>query len=170
MIYGFAKQAGGHVRLYSELGKGTTIKLYIPRFDGELGVDNAISDEVPLGLGETVMVVEDDASVRLIVIDVLAELGYEAIEAVDGDDAVPILQSDRRIDLLISDVGLPGLNGRQLAEVARQTRPDLKILFMTGYARNASVRGGFLDEGMEMIMKPFAIDALATRIRDLLGD
>jgi PAS domain S-box-containing protein len=169
MIYGFAKQSGGHIRIYSELGQGTTIKLYLPRFHGEMEAAEAAPREAPLGAGETVMVVEDDASVRLIVLEVLEELGYAAIEAVDARVAIPILESDRRIDLLVSDVGLPGLNGRQLAEIARQARPDLAILFITGYAQHAAVRGGFLAEGMEMMTKPFAVDALAGKIREMLG-
>ncbi len=169
MIYGFTKQSGGHIRIYSELGKGTTIKLYLPRFHGEVDADEAAPREVPRGAGETVMVVEDDESVRLIVLEVLEELGYAALEAVDARTAIPILESDQRIDLLVSDVGLPGLNGRQLAEIARQARPDLGILFITGYAQHAAVRGGFLAEGMEMMTKPFAVDALAGKIREMLG-
>ncbi len=168
MIYGFARQSGGHVRLYSELGEGTTFKLYVPRYRGEIAEGGGEGGSIPLGSGETVMIVEDDPSVRLIVLEVLEELGYQAIEAVDARHAIPILQSGRRIDLLVSDVGLPGMNGRQLAEVARETRPDLRILFITGYAENAAVRGGFLDHGMDMMTKPFAIDALATKIRQML--
>lgn len=170
MIYGFVRQSGGHVRVYSELGRGTTVKLFVPRFQGELEqiTDLEIAD-TPRGAGETVMVVEDDTSVRMIVTEVLGEIGYGAIEAIDAKTAIPILQSDQRIDLLISDVGLPGLNGRQLAEIARQSRPDLKILFITGYAQNAAVRAGFLDHGMDMMTKPFAVDALATKIRSILG-
>jgi PAS domain S-box-containing protein len=168
MIYGFARQSGGHVRIYSELGQGTTIKLYVPRYRGEVEVGSEGANETPLGAGETVMIVEDDPSVRLIVLEVLEELGYTAIEATDARHAIPILQSSRRIDLLVSDVGLPGMNGRQLAEVARETRPDLRVLFITGYARNAAVRGGFLDHGMDMMTKPFAIDALATKIQQML--
>jgi PAS domain S-box-containing protein len=168
MIYGFARQSGGHVQIDSELGVGTTIRLYLPRFDGEVEVGGEDSRSAPAGAGETVMVVEDDASVRLIVLEVLEELGYRAIEAVDARTAIPILQSGRRIDLLVSDVGLPGMNGRQLAEIARQSRPDLRVLFITGYAQNAAVRGGFLDHGMDMMTKPFAVDALATRIRQIL--
>jgi signal transduction histidine kinase/ActR/RegA family two-component response regulator len=168
MIYGFARQSGGHVRIYSELGQGTTIKLYVPRYRGEVEVATTASTDIPLGAGETVMIVEDDPSVRLIVLEVLEELGYTAIEATDARHAIPILQSSRRIDLLVSDVGLPGMNGRQLAEVARETRPDLSVLFITGYAQNAAVRGGFLDHGMDMITKPFAIDALATKIQQML--
>lgn len=169
MIYGFLKQSGGHVHVYSELGLGTTVKLFIPRAESEdVGVEEDTAD-TPRGRGEIVLVVEDDPSVRLVVVDVLEELGYTAIEAFDAPSALPVLESGRRIDLLISDVGLPGLNGRQLAEIARQHRPDLKILFITGYARNAAVRSGFLDSGMEMLTKPFQIDALATKIREMLG-
>jgi PAS domain S-box-containing protein len=169
MIYGFARQSGGHVRIYSELGHGTTVKLFVPRFHGKAEQVISVMAEAPRGAGETVMVVEDDPSVRLIVAEVLNELGYGAIEAVDAPTAIPILQGDQQIDLLITDVGLPGLNGRQLAEIARQSRPELKILFITGYAHNAAVRAGFLDQGMDMMTKPFAVDALATRIRDILG-
>lgn len=170
MIYGFARQSGGHVRIYSERGQGTTVKLYVPRFDGEVEAEGDVQRTTPLGAGETVMVVEDDASVRLIVLEVLEELGYHAIEAVDARAAIPILESRRRVDLLVTDVGLPGMNGRQLAEVARQSRPGLRVLFVTGYAENAAVRGGFLEGGMEMMTKPFAVDALATKIREMLKD
>ena len=169
MIYGFARQAGGHVRIYSEIDQGTSVKLYMPRSRSELEVATEDSGSAPKGDGETVLVVEDDPSVRLIVLEVLEELGYEAIEAVDAQAALPVLQSNRRIDLLVTDVGLPGMNGRQLAEVARQSRPDLRVLFITGYAQNAAVRSGFLAKGMEMVTKPFAVDALATKIRDILG-
>ncbi len=169
MIYGFARQSGGHVRIESELGRGTTVTLYVPRFRGDVDADPPETAAAPLGDGETVMIVEDDASVRMIVLEVLEALGYNAIEAIDARTAIPILQSDRRIDLLVSDVGLPGMNGRQLAEIARQSRPALKVLFVTGYAQNAAVRGGFLDAGMDMMTKPFAIDALATKLRDMLG-
>jgi PAS domain S-box-containing protein len=168
MIYGFARQSGGHVGIYSELGHGTTVKLYVPRSVDAMDPAVRETPAAPRGTGETVMVVEDDQSVRMIVIDVLGELGYTAIEAVDAQSAIPILQSDRRIDLLVSDVGLPGMNGRQLAEIARETRPDLKVLFVTGYAQNAAVRSGFLERGMDMMTKPFAVDALATRIREII--
>ncbi|MBB3938387.1 hypothetical protein GGR39_000016 [Novosphingobium fluoreni] len=170
MVYGFARQSGGHVRIYSEVGQGTTVKLFLTRsLGGEALVAAMPSPETPRGSGETVMVVEDDPSVRMIVTELLSEVGYGVLEATDADSAIPILQSDQRIDLLVSDVGLPGMNGRQLAEVARQSRPDLKILFITGYAQNAAVRAGFLADGMDMMTKPFAVDALATKIRDILG-
>ncbi len=170
MVYGFARQSGGHVRIYSEVGQGTTVKLFLTRsLGGEALVAAMPSPETPRGSGETVMVVEDDPSVRMIVTELLSEVGYGVLEATDADSAIPILQSNQRIDLLVSDVGLPGMNGRQLAEVARQSRPDLKILFITGYAQNAAVRAGFLADGMDMMTKPFAVDALATKIRDILG-
>ena len=118
--------------------------------------------------GEVVLVVEDETAVRELVVDVLEELGYRAVQAVDGPSGLKLLQSGMRLDLLVTDIGLPGLNGRQLADAARQHRPDLKVLFMTGYAENATIANGFLEPGMEMITKPFAIEALATRVRDMI--
>ncbi|MGF7154277.1 PAS domain S-box protein [Novosphingobium gossypii] len=167
MIYGFTRQSGGHVRIYSELGVGTTVKLFIPRSHEGTEPVHASKAEIVSGQGETVLVVEDDPSVRLIVTEVLGEIGYGVIEAFDATSALPILESGRAIDLLITDVGLPGMNGRQLAEIARKSRPQLKVLFITGYARNAAVRSGFLDKGMDMLTKPFAMDELAMKIRDV---
>ena len=170
MIYGFVKQSRGHVRIESAVGKGTTIKLYLPRHNGAVTLDQPEETmETPTGSGEVVLLVEDEPSVRLLISEVLQELGYACIEANDGQAALPILASDRRLDLLITDVGLPGMNGRQLAEIARQHRPDLKILFVTGYAEHATTRGGFLGAGMEMVTKPFALDALAKKIRDMFA-
>jgi PAS domain S-box-containing protein len=169
MIYGFVHQSGGHVELASAVGEGTAVSLYLPRNLQE--PVEAVSSEAaptPLGRGETVLIVEDDPAVRLLVIDVLEELGYVALEAADSSKALPILQSGTRIDLLISDVGLPGLNGRQLADIARQTRPQLRVLFITGYAAMAASRSEFLGAGMDMITKPFAMDELATKIRSML--
>ena len=168
MIYGFTRQSGGHVRIYSELGLGTTVKLFVPRAHGETETVQRGSPEYPMGLGETVMVVEDDPSVRLIITEVLKDLQYNALELPDAAAAIPLLQSDERIDLLVTDVGLPGMNGRQLAEIARETRPGLNVLFITGYAPNATTRSGFLDEGMGMLTKPFAADTLATKVREML--
>ncbi len=168
MIYGFARQAGGHVRIYSEPGVGTTVKLFMPRAYGAAEAAEQGTPQLAQGLGETVMVVEDDPSVRLIITEVLQELGYEAIEAADAQAAIPVLQSTERIDLLVTDVGLPGLNGRQLAEIARQTRPDLRVLFITGYTQAASARSGFLPAGMEMLTKPFSAELLATKIREII--
>jgi len=170
MIYGFSKQSGGHVTIDSEIDKGTTVKLYLPRFAGEsqpqVTVDPPQSPDAQDG--ETVLIVEDDPAVRVLVSAVLSELGYAFVEAADADGAVPILDSNQRIDLLISDVGLPGMNGRQLAEIGRQYRPDLKVLFITGYAEHAAVRGGFLDSGMQMITKPFTFDLLTAKVREMI--
>ena len=169
MIYGFVQQSRGHVVIDSEEGRGTTIQLFLPRHQGEMEEAAPAGDEAaPTGTGETVLVIEDDAAVRLLVMQVLEELGYRGIETADGRQAVPILESSRHIDLLISDVGLPGLNGRQLAEIARERRPDLPILFMTGYARQAADQTAFLDGGMEIISKPFAIEQLGRRIGEIL--
>ncbi|MCB5203818.1 PAS domain-containing protein [Neorhizobium sp. T786] len=171
MIYGFAQQSGGHVRIYSQLGIGSTIKLYLPRsFEEASAQKNPIgSDYVPpRGEGETIVVVEDDASVRLLITDVLKDLGYRVLEAADGSEALPLIEGAGRLDLLISDVGLPGLNGRQLAEIAMTARPSIKVLFITGYAAMAASRSDFLAPGMEMITKPFAIDDLARRVREML--
>ncbi|MFJ2279632.1 ATP-binding protein [Pseudomonas sp. NPDC087803] len=170
MIYGFSKQSRGHVSIDSEIDQGTTVKLYLPRFRGE-ALEHPVSDiqQAPHALdGETVLIVEDDPAVRVLVSAVLSELGYAFVEAGDADGAVPILNSAQRIDLLISDVGLPGMNGRQLAEIGRQYRPGLKVLFITGYAEHAAVRGGFLDPGMQMITKPFTFDLLTAKVREMI--
>ncbi|WPN27423.1 response regulator [Pseudomonas sp. P5_109] len=171
MIYGFSKQSGGHVAIHSVVGEGTTVSLFLPRFGGDLPQEHPINVEYPpfANNGETVLIVEDDPAVRVLVSTVLSELGYTFVEACDGDSAVPILDSAQRIDLLISDVGLPGMNGRQLAEIGRQLRPDLRVLFITGYAEHAAVRGGFLDPGMQMITKPFTFDLLTAKVREMLS-
>jgi PAS domain S-box-containing protein len=169
MIYGFAKQSGGHVRIYSEVGRGTTVKLYLPRHWGEVVEARKQAIKIQRARqGERVLLVEDDPAVRMLVHDVLTDLGYGVRQAVDGRAALPMLQEMERIDLLITDVGLPGLNGRQLAEIAREKVPGLKVLFITGYAERAAVRGKFLDAGMEMLTKPFAIDVLSAKIREML--
>jgi PAS domain S-box-containing protein len=170
MIYGFAKQSRGQVRIESELGKGSKITLYLPRYRGGVRAKNFDSRHAPpLGAGETVLVVEDDPSVRLLIGEVLRDLGYSCLEASDGQAAVPLLASNVRMDLMITDVGLPGLNGRQLAEIAREHRKSLKILFVTGYAEHATDRQRFLGPGMEMITKPFTLDALAVKIREMIA-
>ncbi|WLH81880.1 MULTISPECIES: ATP-binding protein [unclassified Pseudomonas] len=170
MIYGFARQSHGHVTIHSVVGKGTTVSLFLPRFVGEI-IANQTADPTLLPLavaGETVLIVEDDPAVRVLVSAVLKELGYGFVEAGDATTAVPIIESDQRIDLLISDVGLPGMNGRQLAEIGRQLRPELKVLFITGYAEHAAVRGGFLDPGMQLITKPFTFDLLTAKVREMI--
>jgi PAS domain S-box-containing protein len=172
MIYGFAQQSGGHVSLDSLPDHGTCVRLYLPRL-------NLLEPEHPLveptsaaptaTCGETVVVVEDDPAVRMLVLDLLKELGYLAHEAADASAALPLLESELRVDLLVTDVGLPGMNGRQLAEIARQHRPGLKVLFMTGYAQKAAERQGFLEDGMDMVAKPFSIEVLANKIREMIN-
>ena len=167
-IYGFVKQSRGHLRIFSEVGHGTTVKLYLPRAL-QTAVDlNIVAVATPQGRGETILVVEDDATVRAIISDALKDLGYNALLAPDARTALPFLQSERPIDLLISDVVLPHVNGRKLAEMARALRPNLKVLFVSGYAENARVRGDFLDQGMDMLTKPFALDALGAKVHTML--
>ena len=169
MVYGFAQQSGGHIRVHSQPGEGTSVKLYLPATDTASADDtNRAVAVVTAGTGQTVLLVEDDVSVRMLVRDVLEELSYTAIEAGNATEAMPILTSDTRIDLMISDVGLPGMNGRQLAEVARTHRGDLPILFVTGYAENAAIRAGFLGTNMAMITKPFSLEDLANKIGEMV--
>ncbi len=172
MVYGFARQSGGQVRIYSEIGQGTMVCIYLPRHYGEeVGLDEQMpSKPKSAEQGETVLVVDDEPEVRMLVVDVLVELGYGAIEAGDGLAAVKVMQSDARIDLLVTDVGLPGgMNGRQVADAGRAIRNDLKILFMTGYAENAAVGNGQLEPGVAVMTKPFSIDALANRIKEMIS-
>ena len=173
MIYGFTQQSEGFARIYSEEGQGTTVKIYLPRFRGEDAPEetSAHGEQAPgAHEGEVVLVVEDEPVVRGLIVEALHELGYRAVEAGDGPSGLAILQSDQRFDLLITDIGLPGLNGRQLADAARVTRPGLKVLFMTGYAENAALAAGFLEPGMAMLTKPFAMDILAMRIREMIEE
>ena len=171
MIYGFAKQSGGYCNIHSEVGQGTTVKLYLPRHPDEPAETESRPKRTELQEareGEVVLVVEDEPMVRQLVVEVLRDLGYRALEAADGVAGLEVLGSGQRIDLLITDVGLPGMNGRQMADAARERRPDLKVLFMTGYAENNGVARGLLEPGMTIITKPFALQALATRIRNII--
>jgi signal transduction histidine kinase/DNA-binding response OmpR family regulator len=170
MIYGFVKQSNGHIDIDSEPGKGTTVRLLFPRSQVKLPEPGTQPGAEPprARSGETVLVVEDEATVRMLITEVLDELGYDFVEAIDSDTALPILRSPQRIDLLVTDVGLPGMNGRQLAEMARGIRAGLKVLFVTGYAEAAARRTYFLDSGMELIAKPFAMQALGEKIRALI--
>ncbi|WP_414471339.1 response regulator [Microvirga sp. M2] len=170
MVYGFARQSDGFVRIDSEVDRGSTVKIYLPRDHGLPDNQDMPQLEPPQrGQGEVVLVVEDEPTVRDLVSEILRDLGYHVMEAHDGPAGLKILNSNVRIDVMVSDVGLPGLNGRQLADAARHHRPALKVLFMTGYAENAAIAGGFLEPGMEMITKPFAVEAFAARIRGLVG-
>jgi PAS domain S-box-containing protein len=167
-IYGFAKQSRGHLRIYSEIGHGTTVKLYLPRAF-QNAVDLAVlSKTPPRGQGETILVVEDDTTVRLVICDSLKDLGYKILAAADARDAISLLRTSQHINLLISDVVMPHVNGRKLAETARGLRANLKVLFVSGYAENATVRGDFLDPGMDMLTKPFTLDALASKVHAMI--
>ncbi len=173
MIYGFARQSGGQARIYSEVGQGTMVCLYLPRYLGaerDVELPPELAEAPRAEQGETVLVVDDEPTVRMLVTEVLEDLGYTAIEAADGVAGIKVLQSDVRIDLLVTDVGLPGgMNGRQMADAARVIRPHLKVLFITGYAENAVLSHGHLDPGMHVLTKPFAMEALASRIRELIA-
>ncbi|OAS24608.1 PAS domain-containing protein [Methylobacterium platani] len=171
MIYGFAKQSDGHVRIYSEVAEGTTVKLYLPRHIGRAADEPARAPGMPVPRaehGETVLVVEDDATVRTLIGEALTELGYRVIEAPDGPAGLRILEAPGRIDLVVTDVGLPGLNGRRMIDEALAARPRLRVLFITGYAENAAFGNGHLSPGMRMITKPFAIDAFAVKVRSMI--
>jgi len=170
-VYGFVKQSGGHVKIYSEAGQGTTVKIYLPRFhSAEHRAEPEVVVKAPgAAHAETILVVEDDADVRSHTTGILRELGYAVVEAPEGRTALKALEQHPEISLLFTDVGLPGgMNGRQLAEAARRARSDLKVLFTTGYARNAIVHDGRLDPGVQLITKPFSYAALATKLRDVL--
>ena len=173
MIYGFAKQSGGQVRIASKLGTGSTISIYLPRYQGESPQEPAPGGPAQLthpAADETVLVVDDEPTVRMLITEVLQELRYATIEAADGAHGLRLLQSNARVDLLITDVGLPGgLNGRQMADAARRTRPELKVLFITGYAENAVIGHGQLEPGMHVLAKPFAMETLASKIRSVLA-
>ena len=173
MIYGFVQQSGGQARIYSEVGSGTMVRLYLPRHSGnvvEADTRSSVIDAPRAGQGATVLVIDDEPTVRMLVTDVLQDLGYTAIEAADGATGLKVLRSDTRIDLLVTDVGLPGgMNGRQVADAARATRAGLKVLFITGYAENAVLGHGHLDPGMHVLTKPFEVSVLANRISELIA-
>jgi signal transduction histidine kinase len=169
-VYGFVKQSGGHVKIYSEAGHGTTVKIYLPRLMAEVGeTEFSRSAPVVAHSGETILVVEDDPDVRSYVVETLEDLDYIVLEAPDADAALQLLDRDQaRVDLLLTDVILPGRNGRQLADEIKRRQPDIKVLFMTGYSRNAIVHQGRLDPGVDLIQKPLSQSALGAKIRELL--
>jgi CheY-like chemotaxis protein len=171
-VYGFIKQSGGHVKIYSEPDEGTTVRLYFPRITVVAGAGEEARPPprmADFGGQETILVVEDDEDVRTYTTEVLRELGYDVLEAAEGDSALSLLASEPRIRLLFTDIGLPGpFNGRQLADEALKRRADLKVLFTTGYARNAIIHHGRLDPGVQLIVKPFTYAGLAAKIRQIL--
>ena len=172
MVYGFARQSGGQVRIDSEVGRGTTMSLFLPRHAGNAEpVFEAAWSPPATGndLDETVLIVDDEPTVRLLIAEVLDDMGYQSIEAHDGSSGLKVLQSGMRIDLLITDVGLPGgLNGRQVADAARLLHPGLKVLFITGYAEHAVVGGEGLEPGMAVLTKPFSLDTLSKQVGTML--
>jgi PAS domain S-box-containing protein len=172
-VYGFVKQSDGHVRIYSEVGAGTTVKIYLPRhISADSAGDERSADlPVPRGHGETILVVEDEPGVRRLATDMLLELGYGVLDASDGTTALRIIDAHREIELLFTDIGLPGgMNGRQLADEVLRRRPGLKVLFTSGYARNAIVHHGRLDPGVQLIVKPFTFAGLAAKMRHVLDE
>jgi PAS domain S-box-containing protein len=172
MVYGFARQSGGQARIYSQPGQGAKVCLYLPRHLGDASVPESSTDRlgVQSGGGQTVLVVDDEPSVRMLVDEVLRELGYHVLEAEDASGALRILESRIRVDLLVTDVGLPGgMNGRQLADAARVDRPTLKILFITGYAENAALSEHHLRAGVHVLTKPFSLETLAARVTEIIA-
>ena len=168
-VYGFVKQSGGHVKIYSERTEGTTVKIYLPRFVGKLSPREEVQSEPRRGkAGECILVVEDDAEVRAYIVEALGTLGYDVLEAPGADEALRLLDAHKTIRLLLTDVVMPGMNGRQLADTARKRQPALKVVFMTGYSRNAIVHQGRLDPGVELIQKPIVATHLAAAIRQVL--
>jgi CheY-like chemotaxis protein len=171
-VYGFIKQSEGHVKIYSEPGEGTTVKIYLPRLLAETVAadEDRRSGDVIEGLaGETILVVEDDEDVRAYLVETLRRLNYQVLRAAEATAALEFLQQrDLRIDLLLTDVVMPGINGRELARRAEALRPGLKVLYVTGYSRNAIVHQGRLDPGVELMQKPITQETLARRVRDLL--
>jgi CheY-like chemotaxis protein len=171
-VYGFVRQSGGHINIYSEVGSGTTVKMYLPRsFDQRADVATSRPNEVVLGRGECVLIVEDDGGVRQYLLELLTELNYSA-KAVDGGQPAIMMLDDpsQKIDLLLTDVVMPGMNGREVAEAALAKRPGLKVLYMTGYSRNAIVHQGRLDPGVALIQKPISEQDLAFRLRSILDE
>jgi CheY-like chemotaxis protein len=167
-VYGFVKQSGGHVKIYSEVGEGSTIKIYLRRFAGKAAAPEEPKPQRAPGSGECILVVEDNADVRTYVTETLEGLGYDVLQAGGGEDALGVMDQHKAIALLLTDVVMPGMNGRKLAEEARARRPGLKVLFMTGYSRNAIVHQGRLDAGVDLIQKPLNSDMLAVTVRKIL--
>jgi CheY-like chemotaxis protein len=173
-VFGFVKQSGGHVKIYSEIGRGTTVKVYLPRHLGAANTtlaDEAEKAALPLGTPDTiVLVVEDEEPVRHMTVDALRELGYSVVQASDGKEALQHLQLQPRIDVMFTDIVMPDMTGRELVDQARKSRPDLKVLYTTGYTRNAVVHNGVLDRDVAFLPKPFTLEQLAAKIRDVLAD
>jgi CheY-like chemotaxis protein len=171
-VHGFVKQSGGHVKIYSEPGVGTTVKLYLPRSRAAESADSApasASAENPRAInGEIVLVVEDEERVRHLSVDALRDLGYTVVQASDAVQALAVLEIQPRVDLLFTDIVMPDMNGRRLADEAMRRRPDIKVLYTTGYTRNAIVHNGMLDAEVAFLPKPFTFEQLALKVRQVL--
>jgi CheY-like chemotaxis protein len=168
-VYGFVKQSGGHIKIYSEVGEGTTIKMYLPRFARQASPPAEKKSEPRRGRpGECILVVEDDADVRAYVAETLRGLGYDVLEAGGAEEALALMDRQRSVSLLLTDVVMPGQNGRKLADAARARQASLKVLYMTGYSRNAIVHQGRLDPGVELLQKPLTSEQLAATVRKVL--
>ena len=170
-VYGFVKQSKGHIKIYTEIGHGTTIKIYLPRFVGVAPTVTPAQKRAPStaqASGAAVLIVEDEAGVRRNSAEALTELGYEVLTADSGASALEILRSNTRIDLLFTDIVMPGMSGRQLADATQSIRPALKVLFTTGFTRNAIIHNGTLDAGVNFIPKPFTLDQLADKLQEVL--
>ncbi|WP_294293357.1 response regulator, partial [uncultured Sphingomonas sp.] len=171
MVYGFAKQSHGHVRIHSQVGSGTTVSIYLMQHRGDVAIDSPAPAMTPAHArsAATVLVVDDEPTVRMLVVDALSDLGYHVLEAIDGASGLALLDATPEVDLLITDVGLPGgLNGRQVADAARTHRPGLKVMFITGYAENAVLNHGHVEPGMAVVTKPFSVDDLVTRVERMV--
>jgi signal transduction histidine kinase len=175
-VFGFVKQTGGHIKIYSEVGRGTTIKIYLPRFRSTNDLDRAVSDLTPMNISdmqgtasELILVVEDEERLRHTVVEALLELGYTVLQADSAVSGLRMLDSNPQVTLLFTDIVMPDVNGRTLADEAQRRHPNLKVLFMTGYTRNAVVHNGMLDSGVHLLSKPFTIEQLAAKVRSILG-
>ena len=173
MLYGFVRQSGGHVLLSSEPGEGTMVSIYLPQYLGAAdGVEEMEAETMPLHAeaGAVILLVEDEVAVRMVVVELLSDLGYTVLEADNSQSGLRIIETRARIDLLLTDVGLPGgMNGRQLADAAREQRPGLKVLFLTGYAESAAVGNGLMEQGMEVMTKPFDLEKFVTKVQGMIS-
>jgi nitrogen-specific signal transduction histidine kinase/CheY-like chemotaxis protein len=172
-VYGFVKQSRGHVKIYSEVGQGTTVKIYLPRYFGADAPSDARIERAPLPLNDrnvTVLVVEDEDGMRDYATDAFRELGYRVLQAASGPAALELIDSHSEIDLLFTDVVMPDMNGRRLSEQALQRRPSMKVLFTTGYTRNAIVHNGMLDPDVQLLAKPFTLEELVSKVTEVMKD